>query len=263
MINILITSLLCLVISILISGAALGLGANSGWAAAGKEAVDTCILITIAYVVFTTVYSTGIGYEGIPFADCIENYQSLKDLMVHDPSSFVFNVAELITVTLIMSLLSKIIPSSTGGRGLFGKFLFKILLVLIALAANHYAVNWAKGNPIWSDFIDYLMYFFGFSVTVLTPAMIITQIITTVTGLPGSSPFVVFLASSLPNSAIGKAFKTSFSSALTFLGILYVTDAYFGSLKGASLSIVQIMVQAGPIVIMLGGIMLMLSIVFH
>lgn len=263
MINLLVTTILCLAVSIIISGVAVGMGSNSGWAAAGKEAAEACVLIIIAYVIFTAVYKTGVGYEGIPFADCLENYESLKDLMTNDPSTFVFNVAELITVTLIMSLLAKVIPSSTGGKGLIGKILFKILLVMLALAANHYVVHWAKGNPIWTILINFLMYFFGFSVVVLTPAMIITYIITTITGLKDTTPFVKFLASSLPNSAVGTAIKTAFSSSITFLGVLFMTDAYFGTLGNAVTPIVQILFESGPIIIMLGGIMLMLSTIFH
>ena len=263
MINILVTALICFVISVMISGAVLGMGSNSGWAAAGKEAAEACLLIVIAFVIFSAVYSTGVGYEGIPFANCIENYTSLKDLMVRDPASFVFNAMQLFTVTLLMSLLAKVVPSSIGGRGVVGSVLSKILLVVLALVANHYVVAWAKGSMIWSLVVNYLTYFFGLSVVVLTPAMIITQLITAITGLSAAAPFVVFLARTLPNSALGKAIQTSFTTAMTFLGVLFVTDAYFGTLRGAAVPIVQILTQAGPIVIMLGGLLLMISAVFH
>ena len=263
MIDILVTTLTCFIVSVMISGAVLGMSSNSGWASAGKEAAEACLLIVIAFVIFTSVYSAGVGYEGIPFADCIENYTSLRDLMTHDPASFLFNAMELFTVTLVMSLLAKVIPSSIGGRGLVGSVLLRILLVMLALAANHYVVIWAKGSMIWSMVVEYLTYFFGFSVVVLTPAMIITRIITMVTGLAATTPFVVFLAQRLPNSAIGKAIQTSFSTAMTFLGVLFVTDTYFGNLGGAAVPIVEILMQAGPIVLMLGGILMAISVVFH
>ena len=263
MLGSLLTAIFVFVICVFISGCLLSLGTNSNLMAKGWMAMEACAYIVIAYMAFMKVYQSGTTLDGIPFSGCINSYESMTKLMVDAPVTFAYNVAQLFTVTLIMGFIVKIIPSYIGGRNLIGKILLKILLVFIALIINHYVVSWAIDQPIWGNFVYFLTCFFGLTVAVMTPTMLITQIITSFTGLAAAAPVVVFLAKVLPESGIGRAMKTAFVSSMVFLFFLFIADSYFGSLAGAATPVVELLMEMGSTIIMVAFLLMLFSHIIH
>lgn len=253
--------LLSLVILVVGVSFVAGLALRLSGEASGGKILSACFLIFFLYAVFTVVYQTGSGYEGIPFSDVYSRGIGIKDYYLNDFAGFVYNAAQLLTLTFLMSLIGGFVPEDLGGKYI-GIVFSKTVIVMLALIINHYVITGVQGNPVFQTAITGLTWFFGGSTAVFTPALVLLGLIKTITGISDDdNPFVKFLADELPKTKVGKALKTAFGTSMVYLFYLFVMDEYFGGFNNVVLGATQIIEAFAPIVLMIVGIILMVKVI--
>ena len=212
--------------------------------------IYSTIVIGLFYLVILSVFSGPLKLKGIPFVAQLSTEKGLSELFKSSFGVFVLECLKLISLSFFMSFLSSLIPSSFGGQGITGKFLRSILLVLIGVLCNHFFISYAEDTPVFSWAASALQCFIGGTNLVLTPCMMIGQLLK----LSPDHPVVSYLTEKLPQTKIGRAISTSTTNSLTFVFCLMLFESQCGSIGSVIGSLPSIIGMFAPSVIALIGI---------
>lgn len=219
------------------------------------KVLEGALTIAILYLVIIAMLGNNLMPSGIPFVDKMENYSSLTDMFKNDLSAFVMECAELISLTFIISLISELIPSTFGGEGITGKIIRSIVLVFIGVVANNYFLSLVGKTAAFSWAITALQCFFSGAALLVTPAMLIGEMLK----LSPDSQVVSFFIKKLPETKIGKAMSTAASNSVFLVIVVMIFESQYGSMVSLVSQIPALIALFAPIVLMIIGIKLMLK----
>lgn len=219
------------------------------------KVLEGTLTIGILYFVIISLFGNQLMPDGVPFVDQLDRYSSLLVMFKDRPTVFVFECAELISLTFVISLISSYIPSNFGGNGITGTVVRGIVLVLIGIVANNYFLSLVKKTALFSWALTALQCFFSGTALALTPAVIIGKLLQ----LNPESEVVSFLIKKLPQTKVGKAMSTAASNAILLVFVIMIFESQFGSI-GNFVSQVPILLSLfAPLFIMLMGIRLIIK----
>ena len=195
--------------------------------------------------------------DGIPFVDQLDNYSSITFMFKDSPGIFILECTELISLTFVISLISSFIPSGFGGDGFTGKVIRSVVLVLIGVVANNYFLALMKQTVFFSWALVALQCFLSGTALVMTPAMLIGNLLQ----LDPESNIVSFLVKKLPQTKIGKALSTAATNSILLLFVIMIFESQFGSI-GAFMSQIPALISLfAPTIIVIIGIRLVVKAV--
>ncbi len=219
------------------------------------KVLEGTLTIVILYFVIISLFGNQLISVGIPFVDQLDHYSSLMFMFEERPTVFVFECAELISLTFVISLISSYIPSTFGGNGITGAVVRGIVLVLIGIVANNYFLSLVKKTDLFSWALTALQCFFSGTALVLTPAAIIGKMLR----LNPESEVVSFLITKLPQTKVGKAMSTAASNAILLVFVIMIFESQFGSIGNFVSQVPVLLSLFAPLLIMLMGIRLMIK----
>lgn len=219
------------------------------------KVLEGALTIAILYFVIISLFGNHLISDGIPFIDQLDYYSSLSIMFREKPTVFVFECAELISLTFIISLISSYIPSGFGGNGITGTVIRGIVLVLIGVIVNNYIISLVKESALFSWALTAIQCFFSGTAMVLTPAIIIGKILQ----LDPKSEVVSFLVKKLPQTKVGKSMSAATSNAILFVLVILIFESQFGNISDFISQVPMLISLVAPIFIMLIGIRLMIK----
>lgn len=214
------------------------------------KVLEGTLTIGILYLVVMSLFGNSLMPDGIPFVDRMDSYTSLTEMFKNNLPVFVIECAELISLTFIISLISNLIPDTFGGNGITGKILRSIALVLIGLIANNYFLSLMEKTIFFSWAITALQCFLSGTALLMTPAMLIGNLL----NLNPDSEIVSFLIKKLPQTKIGTALSTAASNSLLFIFVIMLFESQYGGINAFMNQIPAIISLFAPIVIIIIGI---------
>lgn len=219
------------------------------------KVLEGTLTIAILYLVIIALFGNNLMPDGIPFVDKMDNYLSLTDMFRNSLSVFVMECAELISLTFIISLVSSFIPSTFGGSGITGKTIRSIVLVLVGVVANNYFLSLMEKTIFFSWAITALQCFLSGTALVMTPAMLIGNLLK----LNPDSEIISFLIKKLPQTKIGKAMSTAASNSIVLVFVIMIFESQYGSMTALVNQVPALISLFAPIIIMIMGIRLMIK----
>lgn len=220
-----------------------------------SKALEGTLTIVFLYLIIIAVLGAQLMSNGIPFVDQLDDSQSLTALFREKPSVFILECAELISLTFLISFITSLIPGNFGGAGLTGTIIRKIVLVLIGIIANNYFLAIVRQTVFFSWGITALQCFFSGTALLMTPAVIIGNLL----HLDAKSKIVLFLVQKLPQTKVGKAMSTSASNSILLVLVIMIFESQFGSIVSVLSELPVLIAYFGCIALMIIGIRLMIK----
>lgn len=221
------------------------------------KVLEGTLTIAILYFVIIYLFGNQLMPDGIPFVDQLDNYSSITFMFKDSPGIFILECTELISLTFVISLISSFIPSGFGGDGFTGKVIRSVVLVLIGVVANNYFLALMKQTVFFSWALVALQCFLSGTALVMTPAMLIGNLLQ----LDPESNIVSFLVKKLPQTKIGKALSTAATNSILLLFVIMIFESQFGSI-GAFMSQIPALISLfAPTIIVIIGIRLVVKAV--
>lgn len=218
------------------------------------KVLEGTLTIFALYLVIISLFGGKLAADGMPFVDQLDNYPSITFMFQDRPAVFIYECAELISLSFLISLLSSCIPGNLGGAGITGTIIRSIVLVLVGIIANNYFIALVKKTSIFSWVLTALQCFFSGTALILTPAMVIGRLLQ----LDPENSIVAFLIKKLPQTKIGKAMSTAASNSTLLVLAIMIFESQFGSLSSLLSQVPMVISLFAPLVIMLIGIRLVI-----
>lgn len=219
------------------------------------EVLEGTLTIVILYFVIISLFGNQLISVGIPFVDQLDHNSSFIFMFKDSPTVFVFECAQLISLTFVISLISSYIPSNFGGNGITGTVVRGIVLVLIGIVTNNYLLSLVKKTALFSWALTALQCFFSGTALILTPAAIIGKMLQ----LNPESEVVSFLIIKLPQTKAWKAMLTAASNAILLVFVIMIFESQFGNIGDFVSQVPVLFSLFAPLLIMLMGIRLMIK----
>lgn len=219
------------------------------------KVLEGSFTIGFLYLIIIQLFGNNLSMIEVPFIDKIYNYGSFTEMFKNERGLFAIECAELISLTFVIYLISDIISDSWIGSTFTGKVIRSIIVVLIAMLANHYFLITLKKTIFfyWSA-IAIQCFFSGVSLT-LTPAMVLGKLL----NIEPESEIVSFLIKKLPETKVGKAISTATTNSVLLVLVVLILESQFGSMTTIVKQTPQMISLFIPIGIMLVGIRLIIK----
>lgn len=215
------------------------------------------LTIAILYFAIITLFGSQLMPDGIPFVDELDKYPSFTFMFRNKPAVFILECAELISLTFVISLISDFIPSGFGGSGTTGKVIRSIVFVLVGIIANNYFLSVMKQTIFFSWALVALQCFLSGTALVMTPAMLIGNLLQ----MDTKSELVSFLVKKLPQTKIGKAMSTSVTNSIVLVFVIMIFESQYGSIRSFMNQIPALISLFAPSIIIIIGMRLMIKAV--
>lgn len=230
------------------------------------KVLEGTLTILILYLIIIALFgqqsgTDGIpfGYllrpDGIPFVEQLDSYSSLTFMFKERTSIFIVECAKLISLTFVISLISNFVPGSFGGSGITGKIIRSIVLALAGVIANNYFLGIMEKTFFFSWALTALQCFLSGTALVMTPAMLIGNLLQ----LDPKGDIVSFLVKKLPQTKIGKSMSTAATNSMVLVFSIMIFESQYGSISDVMSKIPMLITLFAPLFIMLIGIRLMIK----
>lgn len=219
------------------------------------KVLEGTVTIAVLYFVIISLLGNRLMPDGIPFIDQLDGTLSLTSMFKNRPFVFVLECAKLISLTFVISLVSSFISSNLGGTGITGTIIRNIVLVLVGIIANNYFLSIIKKTIFFSWALSALQCFFSGTALVITPAMVISNLLQ----LDPQSKMISFLVKELPQTKIGKAMSTAASNSIVLVFVIMIFESQYGSVGNFLFQVPTLISLFAPLVILIIGIRLIIK----
>lgn len=215
--------------------------------------IEGTITVVFLYWVIISCYGMGsVNYNGIPFMDKLETYGSISNMFHEGMPDFLLECTELISMTFLMALISRLVPAGFGGTGITRSLIRSVVIVLAGILFNQAVLSVAEKNEIFGWAVTALRCFLTGGALLITPAVLIGSLL----HLNSNSAVVLYLLEQLPQTAIGRAFSTAVTNSLVLVFSIMLVESQFGSLLSIVSGASQLIALGGVFVLIALGIKL-------
>lgn len=213
------------------SGTADSQNNNSSGSSFSSRILFASVAVIAIIIIFSALLSSAVDTAGFPFED-LPQYGSIRGMWADDKSVFIQETMKLISLVVVATTLSFIIPKQLFGDKLIVKIVRFLIIIVATLVLNRVVYDKLSENPLLQTLKDYLSAFIAGASTVTWTTSVFAMILGNF-GLGekiAGGAIGAFIFKAFPETIPAKILSKSFSIAITIIIYLFIIEYFFGDI---------------------------------